>query len=381
MINLTQALSTQNNNSTLRYSQEDPPVIVWNLTKSCNLNCIFCYYNAKRNFSGNGDINFNLAKRIVQQLKQAKIKHILLSGGEPLIYPKILNLLERLASFSIYIGISTNGTLINKNLAYVLKRAGLDYIGISLDGLEKTHNELRNSFQAFNQVLTGLRYAKAAGLKTGIRLTLNTYNFMQLKDFFSFVEDLKVDRLCFYHLVYSGRASAAGYDLSRLERQQAIKTIIELSDDWLKRKIPTQVLSVDNFSDTAVILNYIRKNKPKDYPSALDLLRRQSGCPAGKKILSIDHLGFLHPCQFWTEYRLADLRKDNLLDILGNGKLFNNTWKLRLKGRCERCSYQALCGGCRVRAYSVYKDFWQEDPACCLNDNEIKDETDILEHN
>lgn len=380
MINLTQILSGANSSHpTLRYEENRPPIVVWNLTKSCNLNCLFCYYAAQKKSQKLASINSDLAQRIVRQIKQAKIKYLLLSGGEPLLYPKILSLVKIFTSASIRCGISTNGTLVNKKLALALKRAGLDYIGVSLDGLKATHNRLRNSTRAFSQALAGLKYAQGAGLKTGIRLTLNTYNYKNIKAIFSLAENLKVERLCFYHLVYSGRAKFANYDLSRPERRRAIKLIIELSVDWIKRKIPTQVLSVDNFSDALIILNYIRKKNPENYFQALALLKKQGGCPAGKRILSIDHQGYLHPCQFWQDYRLADLKKDNLLDILQDGRLFNG-WRMKLKGRCAICNYRDICGGCRVRAHQVYKDFWQEDPACGLMKSEISDETHLLEH-
>lgn len=380
MINLTQILSGANSSHlALRDEENRPPIVVWNLTKSCNLNCLFCYYAAQKKSQKLEPINSDLAQRIVRQIKQAKIKYLLLSGGEPLLYPKILTLIKEFTLSSTRVGISTNATLINKNLASALKKAGLDYMGVSLDGLKATHNRLRNSARAFSQALTGLKYAQGAGIKTGIRLTLNAHNYKDIKAIFSLAENLKVQRLCFYHLVYSGRAKFANYDLSQPERRRVIKLIIELSVDWIKRKIPTQVLTVDNFSDALIILNYIRKKNPENYPRVLELLKKQGGCPAGKRILSIDHKGYLHPCQFWQDYRLADLKRESLLDILQDDRLLNG-WRVKLKGRCAICNYRDICGGCRVRAYQAYKDFWQEDPACSLTESEISDETHLLEY-
>lgn len=407
MLNLTQLLSSRNNNPTFRYSQENFPVIVWNLTPSCNLDCSFCYYDATKAPPQPG-INYALALRIARQLKVARIKYLLLSGGEPLLYPKLLTLIEELASSSIRVGLSTNGTLITQGEALCLKKSGIDYVGISLDGLKDTHNRLRKSTAAFNQALRGLRYAQGAGLKTGIRLTLNSYNFKQIKDIFLLAESLKVKRLCFYHLVYSGRAkNNNGLDLTRGQRKKAIELIIALTLDWIKRKIPAEVLTVDNFSDGVILLDYLRRKKSKIYPLVLELLKKQGGCPAGKKVLSIDHLGFLHPCQFWPEYKLADLKKEGLSDFLmvqesikrfpiplrkspkvmalakgsqtivpqliakgnflDNGSPFRE-WRLKLKGRCALCDFKEICGGCRVRSFQMYADYWQEDPSCCLED-------------
>lgn len=373
MLNLTQLLSfsNQDDNPHFRCAANGPPVVVWNLTKSCNLNCPFCYYDAGTK-SGPGAVGnaaaapYALARDVVKQIKQAKIRFVLLSGGEPLLYPKILDLIKSLTSSSIRVGISTNGTLIDEGLAARLKRCKVNYVGVSLDGLSALHNHLRGSPTAFKKATEGLRRAKDAGIKTGVRLTLNARNYKQLKDFFCFVETLNADRLCFYHLVYSGRAKDAGNDLTALQRQKTVKLIIELTVDWIKRKVPTQVLTVDNFSDAVMVLDYVRRESPQNYFFIREQLKTQGGCPAGKKILSINHEGYVYPCQFWQSYKLADLKKEKLGDVINNGRLFNG-WREKLKGRCAACDYKDICGGCRVRAYRKYGNFWQEDPCCYIN--------------
>jgi len=346
MLNITQLLT-----SNCQRTEIESPIVVWNLTSACNLDCKFCYYDAKKDSSASG-IDWKLAKRIIKELK---VKFVLLSGGEPLLYPNIFDLIEELTSNSIRVGISTNGTLIDRKLAVKLKKIGVGYVGISLDGLEKPHNYLRNSSSAFSRALAGLKNIQEAGLKSGIRLILNSHNYPQLKDFFILVENLKPDRLCFYHLIFAGRARQPDYDLTLNERRKAVELIIRLAQDWIKRKIPTQVLTVDNFSDAVILLNYVQKHRPATYLSIFETLKKQGGCPLGKGILSIDHRGNFHPCQFWHAKTILPA-----------------TWKSMLKGRCAVCAYKDICGGCRVRAYQAYGDYLQEDPSC---------EIDIMEHN
>ena len=192
MLNITQLLT-----SNCQRREIESPIVVWNLTPACNLDCKFCYYDAKKDSPLSG-IDWELARRIIKELK---VKFVLLSGGEPLLYPNILDLIEELTSHSIRVGISTNGTLIDRNLAVKLKKRGVGYVGISLDGPEKLHNYLRNSSTAFSRALAGLKNIQEAGIKSGIRLILNSHNYPQLEDFFILAENLKPDRLCFYHLV------------------------------------------------------------------------------------------------------------------------------------------------------------------------------------
>jgi radical SAM protein with 4Fe4S-binding SPASM domain len=139
------------------------------------------------------------------------------------------------------------------------------------------------------------------------------------------------------------------------ERRRAVTSIIKLTEDWIDRKVTTQVLTVDNFSDAVTLLNYVQKEHTGRYAAIFESLKKQAGCPAGKGILSIDHHGVFHPCQFWQSE-----------DILPHD------WKSRLRGRCGACEYKDICGGCRVRAYQRHADFLQEDPSCEIN---------IVEHN
>ena len=221
--------------------------------------------------------------------------------------------------------------------------------------MEKLHNTLRKSSTAFSRALAGLKNIQDVGIKSGIRLTLNSYNYPQLEDFFALVEGLKPDRLCFYHLVFAGRAAQADYDLTPKERKTAVELIIRLAEGWINRGITTQVLTVDNFSDAITLLNYVQKEHPDRHASIFESLKKQGGCPAGRGISSIDHHGNLHPCQFW--------QSDDMLP---------DDWKLKLKGRCGICEYKDICGGCRVRAHQRHGDFLQEDPSC---------EIALVEHN
>ena len=195
MLNITQLLT-----SNCQRREIESPIVVWNLTPACNLDCKFCYYDAKKDSPLSG-IDWELARRIIKELK---VKFVLLSGGEPLLYPNILDLIEELTSHSIRVGISTNGTLIDRNLAVKLKKRGVGYVGISLDGPEKLHNYLRNSSSAFSRALAlGLGHAavdcllrgethKVVGIKDSKIIVLDLETAIRKKD-------LKVDH--FYNLV------------------------------------------------------------------------------------------------------------------------------------------------------------------------------------
>jgi MoaA/NifB/PqqE/SkfB family radical SAM enzyme len=115
--------------------------------------------------------------------------------------------------------ISSNGTLIDDQVAEKIKAAGFQYVGISIDGGPETHDHFRNHAGAFDMALRGIRTCLEKGIKTGIRFTVNKYNQEDLPVIFDMVEKEGIPRFCMYHLVYAGRgAEMANMDTSSAEK-------------------------------------------------------------------------------------------------------------------------------------------------------------------
>jgi len=358
----------------LQFTDSDRPLVVWNVTYRCNLACAHCYLDADdRRIRGELTSEEGLA--LINDLAAMRVPVLLFSGGEPLIRKVTLGLAHYALEKGIRPVLSTNGTLIDPPTAARIKAAGLQYAGVSIDGLEATHDRFRRHPGAFRAALQGIRNCKEAGVKAGIRFTLNSANYAELPGVLDLVEQLGVPRFCMYHLVYAGRGGRMkGQDVTPDQRRQAVQLLIDRVLDWHRRGVETEVLTTDQHADGAFLHAYITRHLPHRAVEVRKLLEMHGGCSAGCKMSNIDPLGNVHACQFWGHLSLGNVRERQFSEIWrdpGSAAL----WALRrkqdlVKGKCAECAHKDVCGGCRIRAEAAFADIWAEDPACYLTAEE-----------
>ena len=191
----------------LHYDGNHGPVIVWSVTKKCNLACSHCYIDAA-DAADSDELNTDEAHKLIDDAATLHPPVVLFSGGEPLIRGDTVELCAYAVSKGLRVGLSTNGTLITRDYARRIAEAGVSYVGVSIDGVEATHDRFRNERGAFRKALEGLKNARDAGIKTGIRFTVNRHNFSDLPAVTDLLIRHQIPRFCLYHLVYAGRASA-----------------------------------------------------------------------------------------------------------------------------------------------------------------------------
>jgi len=361
----------------LRFKRDKKPIVVWNSTPACNLRCVHCYYSEQIEHGGDGTLTTAEAKAMIDGLADFQTPVLLFSGGEPLLRPDLFELGEYAVARGIRTVISTNGTLIDERTAQRIKAAGFSYVGISLDGIEATNDRFRGVQGAFQAALRGIRACTAAGVKVGLRLTLNRHNFRDLSDILDLLEHEQIRRACFYHLVYAGRGRGLRPDdLSLEETRQALDHLIARTQDFCRRGVDLEILTVDNHADAPYLYRWMERHAPERAAEVLELLRWNGGNSSGVGIAAIDHRGEVHADQFWQHYSFGNVRERPFGDIwqdtsdpLMAGLKDRRKW---LKGRCARCQYLDICNGnFRVRAEAVYGDVWAPDPACYLTDEEI----------
>lgn len=365
----------------IRYGKNKPadtnrPIVVWNTTKSCNLSCRHCYFDA-RGKRDQGELTTDQAKAMIDDLAEFGAPALLFSGGEPLTRQDLFLLGSYAVSRSLRTVVSTNGTLITKDAAKKIKEAGFSYVGISLDGLEKTNDQFRKEKGAFQKALQGIRNCLACGVRAGLRFTINKYNFGDVAGIFDLISSEGIPRACFYHLVYSGRGSAmVKDDLTNVQARKVMDLIFARTISACAVRKDLEILTVDNHADGVYLyLRALKEDKQKG-EAILDLLKSNGGNKSGIGIANIDNLGFVHPDQFWREYSLGNIKQRRFSRIWSDEsnvllRDLRNRLSL-LKGKCGRCSFKEICAGnFRSRAEAVHGDIWQEDPACYLSEEEI----------
>lgn len=359
----------------LQFSRDKKPVVVYNITRSCNLRCAHCYAGSTQERSQ--ELGTLQVKEVIRDLAEFGSPVLLFSGGEPLMRED----LPELASYAVEKGmravISTNGTLIDRQKARQLKSLGLSYVGISVDGTGQIHDRFRGMQGSFHRAMQGVENCQLEGLKVGLRMTLNRNNVHQVPAVFELLREREIPRVCFYHLVYSGRASELIHqDLERSQARAVVDEILDRTRELFKKGLEKEVLTVDNHADGPYIYLRLLEENPQRAEQVWQLLQYNEGNNSGRGIGCISWDGSVHPDQFWREHTLGNVLQrpfsriwvDPEIELLQ--KLKNK--KLHVRGRCARCRFLDVCAGnFRARAEAYYGDMWAPDPACYLTDEEI----------
>lgn len=388
MINLTTLwCGARSSSDSLRYgvghgapksAAERRPVVVWNLTRGCNLRCVHCYSDS-RAMKYPGELSTAEAKVIIDQLADFRVPAILFSGGEPLLRRDLFALVEHARDRGLRCTLSTNGTLIDETKAKRIREAGFTYVGVSIDGVGKNNDMFRGVPGAFERAVRGIRNLRAVGQRVGLRMTLTRWNFRDLEGVFDLIEREDIQRACFYHLVYSGRGSDMRVDdLGHRETREVLDSILRHIDEFHDRGLEKEILTVDNHADG--VYAYLKMVERGDVRAGevYRLLKWNGGGTygSGVGIGCIDWSGNVHPDQFWHHRTLGNVKERPFGEIwMDTSDPLMAGLKNRLpllKGRCGGCRFKELCGGSfRVRAEAVHGDPWAPDPACYLTDEEI----------
>jgi 12,18-didecarboxysiroheme deacetylase len=363
----------------LQFSKDKKPVVVWNMGRRCNLKCVHCYAQSK-DIEYKDELTTAQGKALIDDLAQFGAPVILFSGGEPTMRKDLPELAMYARSKGMRAVISTNGTLIDKKMAKVLKDIGLSYVGVSLDGMKETNDKFRGVKGAFDAALNGMRNCLAEGVKVGLRFTINKKNVKDIPAIFDLLEKEKIPRVCFYHLVYAGRGSKlVEQELSHEESRKTLDIIMDRTKALHDKGFPIEVLTVDNHCDGPYVYFRLLKEDPKRAKDVFELLSMNQGNSTGIGIGCVSWDGSVHADQFWRHYSFGNVKERKFSEIWTDttnelmAGLKNRKPLIKANAdRCAHCKWFDICNGnFRVRAEAIYGNVWADDPACYLTKEEI----------
>ncbi len=355
-----------------KFSDVFRPIIFWNITYNCNLKCKHCYINASPDLT-KYEINTKKALEIADEIVELNIPLVIFTGGEPLLRKDFWLIAERLSKAERpKLSLSSNGTLITREVARRLKDLGFEYVGISIDSTDpKVHDSFRGVEGAFERAVEGIRNTLAEGIPVGIRTTLTRQNIDEIDKILEFAKDLGISRVTFYILDTIGRGRGL---VNLLPTRDQLKTfsemIIKLAKEYDKY---LEILVVRANFIGIYIADRLSKSR-EDFIDYLKMLGSQGDC--GRKSISIYPDGTVRPCQFIDQIIVGDLRRQRLREVLSpnNRKLrpFLEIEKMLRGERCGDCPFRRVCGGgSRNRALVLRKDFWGDDPLCIVDIDKI----------
>ncbi len=368
-------------NDRLRYGHKRPtgeerdawprPVVVWAVTRACNLRCVHCYAGAAGEPAPH-ELTTAEGITLLDDLARYGVPAVLFSGGEPLLRPDLFELLQHAQTLGLPATLSTNGTLITPQIADRLTECGLRYVGISLDGGRETHNKLRGAADAFDRALAGIKHCRRAGLKVGVRFTLHALNAGELDRIFHLCLARGVDRLCVYHLAYAGRGgNMQKLDLTAPQTRAAMNRLFHLTRLAHEEGGTMEVLTVGNHADAGYALTQLEEHDPCTAAEAHRLLMQNGGNRSGSNICSIDPVGGVHYDQFSWHYSVGNIRHATFREVWGEPtdarlRLLRDR-AAALPPRCHACRFLDVCNGnLRTRAEAATGDWLGFDPSCYL---------------
>jgi heme d1 biosynthesis radical SAM protein NirJ len=352
------------------------PVVIWNLIRRCNLACKHCYAtSADIDFAG--ELSTEEVFSVMDDLQAFGVSVLILSGGEPLLRPDIFEISKRAKDMGFYVGLSSNGTLINDDNIADIDRIGYDYVGVSLDGMRDTHDRFRRKQGAFDDSINGIRLCHEAGIKIGLRFTLTQDNATELPDLLQLMRDEDIDKFYLSHLNYAGRGNRnRTSDLHHQMTRSAMDLMFETCWKDVQAGIKREFVTGNNDADGVYLLQWAAQHIPEHLPALRKQLLRWGGNSSGVNIANIDNLGTVHPDTMWWDYSIGNVRErpfseiwEDTSDPLMAGL---KAAQRPLEGRCASCQHLAICGGnSRTRAWQLTGNPWAEDPGCYLSDEEI----------
>ncbi len=353
------------------------PVVIWNLIRRCNLACKHCYsISADTTFPG--ELSTSQVYTVMDDLKAFGVPVLILSGGEPLLRPDIYMIARRAKKMGFYVGLSSNGTLIDEKNIDDIADVGFDYVGVSLDGIGAIHDKFRRKEGAFDASMHGIRLMRKHGIKVGTRFTLTQDNAADLPALLRMLDEEDIDKFYLSHLNYAGRGNKNRKDDAHfVTTRKAMEMLFETCLSYVKRGIDKEIVTGNNDADGVFLLHWARERFPAERVEHLRAkLTQWGGNSSGVNVANIDNLGNVHPDTFWWKYDLGNVKQrpfseiwpDTSDPIMAGLKATPRA----VKGRCAACAFFDVCGGnTRVRARELYGDPWAEDPGCYLTDEEI----------
>jgi heme d1 biosynthesis radical SAM protein NirJ len=356
--------------------QPPGPVVIWNLVRRCNLTCKHCYsISADKDFPGELDTQEVFA--VMDDLQRFRVPVLILSGGEPLLRPDLFDIAARAKAMGFYVGLSSNGTLIDEENIGRIEECRFDYVGVSLDGIAATHDRFRRKEGAFEASMRGIRLCRDRGIKVGVRFTMTEDNQQDLPGLLRLIEDEGIDKFYLSHLNYAGRGNKnRADDAFHRTTRRAMDLLFDTCWDYRRRGLHKEFVTGNNDADGVWLLFWVRRKFPHLEEHIRAKLAGWGGNSSGVNVANIDNLGNVHPDTMWWHHTLGNVRERPFSEIWADTSdpvmAGLKARPRKVKGRCGACAYLDICGGnTRVRAEQLTGDPWAEDPACYLTDEEI----------
>jgi heme b synthase len=335
-------------------------MIAWELTRSCNLACVHCRASAEHG-PYEGELSTQEVFRVMDEITSFSKPVIILTGGEPLLRQDIFDLASYGSAKGLRMVMATNGTLFNEEIVQKMKRSGIQRISISIDGpTAETHDAFRKVKGSFESSLRGIEMARKGGMEFQINTTITQVNLHRIPDILRLAVDLGAVALHIFLLVPTGRGKELrDQEISALDYEKTLHWFYDQID-----KVPLQLKATCAPHYYRILRQRAKKEGKKITPKEQGLDAMTRGCLGGISFCFISHIGQVQPCGY-LELNCGNVREKPFQEIWFQSEVFQNLRNTDgYQGKCGRCEFRKVCGGCRARAYETSGEYMAEEPYC-----------------
>jgi radical SAM protein with 4Fe4S-binding SPASM domain len=318
-------------------------IVAWETTAACNLSCSYCRASATP-LPSPEELTTKEALSFIDELAPLK-PMLILSGGEPLLRPDIFLLARRAADRGMRVSLATNGTLLTPSIAEKIASAGIGRVSISLDGATAEKHDVVRGKGCFDRALAGIEGLQGR-VDFQINFTITRKNEADIRGAFDLAERLGAKAIHFFFLVPTGRGREE--DLVSSEQQE--KLLRQIDEERSRRSLEVQVTCAPQYAHISRAASGFGR-------------RKSGGCLAGTNFVFVSRKGDVNPCGY-LPVKAGNIREKKFIEIWEKSPVFMDLRKRDLKGKCGRCAFGQICGGCRARAYAKTGDILESDPLC-----------------
>lgn len=357
-------LTTIEDKAVKAYALGRPSEVIWNITNRCNLLCEHCYMAADERAKPD-QLSDEETMDVLRQMGESGVPLLFLSGGEPMMRSNFWEMLKKARKYDIQVTVSTNATLINRDVAKRLKAVGVSYIATSLYGPDEFHDALVGVPGTRKRVVEAIRILREEGVGVAVKTALSKDTWPFIYDLIQEAKDLDAGLIYLCDLITSGR-SEDGED-NRITASQWRELADFILDDTLasikngKKGLEYDIGAMPSF------VPYIAERlveKGYDITRTTERLKIMTACPVGKGHMNINSEGGIMPCQFAQDWTIGSIRDTTVQQAV---EMLFDLRRQPVTGKCGECDYLGICYGCRTKAWHAWGDPMGEDPTCMLD--------------
>lgn len=335
-------------------------LVAWEVTRSCNLNCVHCRASSERG-PYKGELETVKSLAVLDEIARTGRPIVILTGGEPLLRNDVFDLARHGTDLGLRMVMATNGTLVSSGITEKMKDSGIQRVSISLDGRDAaSHDRFRQVRGAFEGALAGIDELRRAGIEFQINTTITRHNLDQVDAILDLAVRLGAAAHHLFLLVPTGRArDLVAQEIEALEYERLLHWFYEMRD---KAPLHLKATCAPHYYRILRQEAHARGEKVDFETYGLDAVTR--GCLGGTAFCFISYEGIVQPCGY-LELNCGDLRESTFDEVWEGSGVFKNLRDFSLyEGKCGRCEYLRVCGGCRARAYEATGNYLAEEPLC-----------------